>query len=366
MIEFNADYFDGRSAARRAVRVRASDTHLHVSGEDVEVAYRIQETTVNTPLARLQRVLTLPDGSELHTSDQAAIDALFGDRLPIATGLARLESRWSRALIALGAVALCTWAFMVFGVPLVARPLAALVPAGMERTVGREALASLDGTLCNPSTLAARDIEHLRRLLDRVLAGLDEVPDITLEARECKAIGANALALPGGTVIVTDALVGLDMSDEALSAVLAHEVGHVYRQHAMRMTVQTSLGALLIATVMGDAAAITSLAYTLPTALLNSGYSRTMEIEADEFAYERMRAAGLSPAALGDALEALMKSRTWGERTGEEKDENRDEKRDEKRDGEKGVGKANASGWTDYLSSHPAVEERIRRARSGG
>jgi Zn-dependent protease with chaperone function len=356
VIEFNADYFDGRSAARRAVRVRASATHLHVSGEGIEAAYRIDETTVDTPLARLQRVLTLPDGAELHTADHAAIDSLFGDRLPVATGLARLESRWSRALIALGVVGVCTWAFMVFGVPLVARPLAALIPAGVERSIGRQALATLDGALCDPSALAEGEIEHLRMLLERVLMGLDIDGDVTLQARNCKAIGANALALPGGTVVVTDALATLAMGDEALIAVLAHEVGHIERAHAMRMTVQTSLGALLVATVMGDAAAITSLAYTLPTLLLNSGYSRAMETEADEFAYERLRALGLSTAALGDALEALVKSH--GKREGTDKG----------KDDEKGAGKGegNAGGWTDYLSSHPAVEERIRRARSGG
>ncbi len=343
MIEFNADYFDGRSAERRAVRVRASDTHLHVSGQTVQVAHRIDETSVDTPLARLHRVLTLPDGTELHTADNAAIDALFGHRLPIATGLARLESLWSRALIALAVLGVCIWMLMVYGVPLLARPLAALVPVTVEQSLGRQALASLDGSLCKPSTLEAHELEHLRTLLGRVLVGLDQPQAITLEARNCKGIGPNAFALPGGTVLVTDALAHLGMSDETLSAVFAHEVGHIQRQHAMRMAVQTSLGALLVGTVMGDAASITSLAYTLPTVLLNSGYSRTMETEADEFAYERLREVGLSPSALGDALEALMRAHEKGEDSARQPSER----------------------WSDYLSSHPAVEERIRRARGG-
>lgn len=49
-------------------------------------------------------------------------------------------------------------------------------------------------------------------------------------------IGANAFALPDGTLVVTDELVELagDNDDEVL-AVLAHELGHIHERHGLRL-----------------------------------------------------------------------------------------------------------------------------------
>ena len=53
---------------------------------------------------------------------------------------------------------------------------------------------------------------------------------------------ANAFALPGGTVVMTDAIVQAaadkGISDDALVGVLAHEIGHVVHRHGMRMVVE--------------------------------------------------------------------------------------------------------------------------------
>ena len=53
-----------------------------------------------------------------------------------------------------------------------------------------------------------------------------------LELRSGEALGANALALPSGIVIMTDDLVALAKSDDEIGAVMAHELGHVRGRHA--------------------------------------------------------------------------------------------------------------------------------------
>ena len=49
----------------------------------------------------------------------------------------------------------------------------------------------------------------------------------TLVFRKSDAIGANAMALPSGTIVVTDGLVTLAEDDREILGVLAHEAGHV-------------------------------------------------------------------------------------------------------------------------------------------
>ncbi len=48
--------------------------------------------------------------------------------------------------------------------------------------------------------------------------------------------GANAFALPGGVLFMTDALVAL-AEPAAILGVLAHELGHVQQRHATRVVV---------------------------------------------------------------------------------------------------------------------------------
>ncbi len=63
---------------------------------------------------------------------------------------------------------------------------------------------------------------------------------MTVEFRASPIIGANAFALPGGIVIVTDQLMQLAEHDDEILAVLAHEIGHVKHRHVLRGLPQDS------------------------------------------------------------------------------------------------------------------------------
>ena len=157
-------------------------------------------------------------------------------------------------------------------------------------------------------------------------------------------MGANAFALPGGAVVLTDALVKLAQNDAQISAVLAHEVGHVRHHHGLRLAIQAAGLAALIATLAGDAVSITGLAVALPTALLQSGYSREFEDEADAYAFRRLKEIQLSPKYFAQILARIEESRN------KDPDANR-RSGPERRRSDHG-----------YLSTHPATAERIERA----
>ena len=107
---------------------------------------------------------------------------------------------------------------------------------------------------------------------------------------------------------MTDELVLLAESDEQIMAVLAHEVGHLHGRHSLRILLQNSLSALLIAGLTGDISNITALSAAVPTVLMQAKYSRDFEREADDFAFDYLEMRGASTDALSDLLLKLEES----------------------------------------------------------
>lgn len=127
----------------------------------------------------------------------------------------------------------------------------------------------------------------------------------------------NAFAAPGGLVLVSRGLIRCCRSEDALAAVLAHEIGHVQLQHGLRAIRKGRLtSALTVLSVeagknlAGDQLAEVTKAFEgsitdISTTLMNSGYARGLESDADESAVILLRRVGYDPRALLDMLEQM-------------------------------------------------------------
>jgi Zn-dependent protease with chaperone function len=167
-------------------------------------------------------------------------------------------------------------------------------------------------------------------------------PRYTLHFRDGGPVGANALALPDGTIVVTDQLLALAAHDEEIFAVLAHELGHINRRHSLRMLIQGSIVAFVVSWYIGD---VSSVAAGAPTLLLQARYSRDHEREADNYGADMLKANGISPRRLADMLTKLEAAHL-----------SKVEKAAEK---ERSPPAADKPRISDYLASHPATRERI-------
>jgi len=234
--------------------------------------------------------------------------------------------------------------FIQFGIPLLAEQAAYAIPPDTETTLGEETLQLLDKTLFKPTALGKQRQAELMLLFTQVVEALDATErPYRLELRSSPRIGANAFALPGGTVIMTDELIALANHDEEIAAVLAHEVGHVRHRHAMRQVIQDSAVGLVVATLTGDVFSATSLAATLPTMLVDAKFSRDMERQADDVAVEYLVQRGYGVSHFAAILTSMEKS--YADKAGSGSDQ-------------KGV--------TSYFSSHPATRERLERLQKDG
>jgi predicted Zn-dependent protease len=130
----------------------------------------------------------------------------------------------------------------------------------------------------------------------------------------------NAFAAPGGLILISRGLLRCADSEETVAAILAHEISHVVLKHGLkaisnaRWTAAVQAGANATVQVAGSpelkqlTGAFKDSINDITNTLVNSGYSREQELEADQMALVIMRKAGYEPQAFDDML-GVMKSK---------------------------------------------------------
>jgi predicted Zn-dependent protease len=321
-----ATYFDGMTSRRRQVTLAVANGIAIVTGE-VDRECPLADLRVSEASRHGARIVTFPDGAFLEIEDKAAFAVLLASTGHRGTLVARLQQSWRATLLAAAGMAILLLLLWRFALPLLADFVAAALPASVEQALGERVLEELDQRYFAESTLSQAAQQRIATQFSGLAGSLDGAAQYRLLFRKSR-IGPNALALPSGQIVLTDELVRLlDDDSEALMGVLAHELGHLQRRHLMRRVVHGAATGAAAMALFGDAS---SMLATVPALLLDLKYSRDAEIEADDFAAGLMEGAGLEPARLALGLERLAGG------------------------GERAVA---------YLSSHPAMEERVARLR---
>jgi predicted Zn-dependent protease len=335
-------YYDGRSSARYNVELECDGSTLMLRGEGVDISFPVAAIRISPRVGDARRSIRFPNEALCEIIDHSSLENLLGKagENPLQMQLFRWERSNTLVLLALLLTIVVIAGFIRYGSPEIARQVAYAVPPASEATLGRESLAFLDKSLMKPSKLPESRRQEVTALFGRMKESLPGAKEYRIEFRDSEQIGANAFALPGGTIIVTDAMIALVRSDEELAGILAHESGHVHSRHVLRQVLQSTGIGLLIAAVTGDITSITSLSATIPTALINAGYSRDFENEADDAAVTYLTKADIQPKIYADTLARLQAEHD--KKTGK---------------------KSDSHPWSpmDLLSTHPVTSERIRR-----
>lgn len=179
-----------------------------------------------------------------------------------------------RSVVVLAVIAVLVVAFTLKLPPLIAR----LIPQSMEQRMGRLMVGNFGAYACStPQGDAA-----LRALGER----LGKQGNVTI--RIVRAPMINAVAFPGGQVVLFDGLIQSAQSPEEVAGVLSHELGHVAHRDGMESLIrQFGLGLLF--------GGIDSNVSGYSQALLNANYSRKAEMGADGYAIGHLQAANISP-----------------------------------------------------------------------
>ena len=129
----------------------------------------------------------------------------------------------------------------------------------------------------------------------------------------------NAFAAPGGLIFITRGMLACCRNEGALAAVLAHEIGHVQSKHGLQAikksritTALTTIGVEGTKTFAGEGLATLTQTFgesitDITKTLVNNGYSREFEREADRSAILILERVGYNPNGLVDMLREMDK-----------------------------------------------------------
>ena len=364
------DYFDGQQARPQPVRLVVQQGRLHIDGEGIALQVPVRQVSWPERQRHGARQAYLPGHGMLSHADATAWDAWAAASGLRPSLVVWAMQSWRGALLALVLTVAALWAGYQWGLPWGAQALVAVVPQRLDTELGALVQRTLERDILQPSRLPEAQQAAVRLAFERAAAqlarqdGAAAVPAYVLlfRAMPLRPMNpqppqppspspspspdpdpgvANALALPGGAIIVTDAMVLL-LADrpDVLLGVLGHELGHLRHRHGMRLLVQASLLGAVSAAVIGDFSAVLAAA---PVLFGQAAYSRNFEFEADQAAARLLRANALSPAIFGVLFDRLQTARR------------------QPGDGATPL----PGGWGPGMASHPPDAERVRRMQAG-
>jgi len=220
------------------------------------------------------------------------------------------------------------WILYTQGVPALATPLTNLIPLSWERALGNRLLSELapQETHCSNPSLQ----EKVDTLLQALTSKTGEMP-YQFRVFIVNQSVTNAVALPGGNIILYRGLLEKTETPEELAGVMAHEIQHILQRHSMRqLTHNTTLG-LVIGALTGDISGIMAFALEGAHLLQSLSYSRAAEEEADQKGLELLAAAGIDPQGMLSFFEYLQHQQD----------------------------RHSPDRFWPYLSTHPDIQDRI-------
>ncbi|HBH69254.1 MAG TPA: peptidase M48 [Erwinia persicina] len=307
-MQLNGYYqYPGR-AAREAARLTLSEQHLTLEQGSHRQLVMMKDVAVSDALGTIPLTLTFPDGGRFVPEDDRAFRQWWQQRHR--PGLVhRLEQHRRGVLLTLlgTLVAIACWIWVIL--PVTSQVLAQHIPSYVERQIGQQTFTLLQNTGFTAGRLTPAQQQRINRLFrDTVPAEMKEDPTpLRLKIMHFDG-GANAFMLADGTLIVSDDLVRMARSDDAIAAVMLHEMGHHQHRHVMRMLVRSSLVSLSYLWLTGDVSGIGDTLLQSAAFIDQMQYSRSMEREADDFAIAQMKAQGRSLAAMAEIYGQLEQS----------------------------------------------------------
>ena len=278
--------------------------------EPDRLAFRSEDTTFDVPLEQLIVELGEEDGRiyfrdrmdaglRIFTEEEAILDAPgIGRDGTLRQYLVRTGSRreLGRRLRVTGYVVAACFLLGWLGVQatqLMVRSLVARLPPEWEQKLGEERIAELkaEGVLIEDSNRVAKLTTLLAPLLRVVPQGN------TFKFHLLDSPQPNAMAVPGGHILVTTALLDLASNNELLG-VIAHEAAHLTQNHHARKVISAAGPVIIFGTFFHSRNGLANFVGRGSELMLTQGFSQEYETEADELGWQYLVQANLDPRGM--------------------------------------------------------------------
>lgn len=361
MARFTGKFFDGRTAGKKSVSVRPSPSGLILTFPDkrevswVYSSLRLADSGANKGPVRVEHEAKEGNTSIVETlviADDSFL-ARVEDIAPNALGSLWEQPRHrklKRVLLGLAVLVIPLFLYLVWkiAIPIATDTFVPNIPVSWEEKLGESAFQSMFGeTPAPPSPEVRKALDEIsRRLLEPVTS---QPYNFRIYIHPSKMF--NAMALPGGIIVVFQGLLDHTETPEELAGVLAHEFQHVLLRHPTRNLVRQVALSIILAMIVGDSGGVMGLILEMAGQLGALHYTRKMEVEADKYGMEMMLAGRVDPKGMIGIFKKFK------EQEGKLTIQFGDEKSPDAKDGKKGDD--DSPEWLEYFSTHPMGKNRV-------
>lgn len=332
---FEARYFDGVTAKPHQVTVELYGACLRIEiPGSAPVDWRYRDIQVlDQPVSPQPAKLTTGKERNARLYIEPEYWAALKTKLPsTAFPTIRLATSWKALLAYTGLSLAFVFGAVSFG-PGLFEQASGLIPRETEVQIGKMALAS---SIDHPVCIAPQGHLALQKMVDNLKQGMTrDVPVHVRVVSDDETL--NALAAPGGQLILFSGIIRHANSAEEVAGVLAHEMAHVEMNHPMKSLMRHLGVSFTLQMMLGDTVALGNTAQF--AGMLNHlHYSRKDELEADKVGFELLEKANIDPSGLTLFFERVKQM--------EAKNHN----------------PVNGHwGLDDYFSTHPPTAQRIHQ-----
>jgi Zn-dependent protease with chaperone function len=345
-LQFSGYLFDGKCAKKQLVRIELTPCHITLTlcGRSAESwPYSDIRWAAETTPFHIEHKFNTPEGERLETL--VVENPVFYENCqriaPNDFSCTTIKNSFNWKIFSGGALILLLFFFAVFKIVpyYFMDQFLDKIPLEWEETIGNAVLSAFPVEK-NPDPRVMALLTDTLRLLKQ--SKVEKTP-YNLKVFILPTEQINALALPGGNIIVFEGLLKIVDSPEEIAGVLAHEAQHIFLKHSTRGILRNLASWILLALIRGDANAVMESVVGIAGQLNTLGFSRKMETEADIKGIELMLEAKINPKGMLSIFKKLLK----------------EELKLEENKKNSSISK-NAKEVFSYLSTHPSAKIRIK------
>lgn len=322
-------YYDGISnVAHDAILSYHDEQHVKIIYQHQSKIYPIKSFEYIASVGNILPCIDLPNDARIEFLSHELPEWLPLQHKKMLFHVQNIEQNWRWIALSFIAVIFVIFSTFKWFIPAAAYTVAMNLPETTMYRLGDESEKMVIQYTQN-TQLSAQRQQQILQLYQR----LEQKQPAKLVFRGGGRIGANALAIPNNTIVLTDELVELTKNDYELLAVLAHEQGHLDERHSLQQILRGLGMSLFYMMITGDS---TDLFTNFPIMLMSAQYSQHFELEADQKSIDEMKRLGISPQHLADFLQRLNQQHG---------------------------GDSNDNSLMDIFASHPPTQERVAQVQ---
>ena len=342
-LQFAGSLFDGRSSQKHLVDVELTPQEIILKSpgdKPIRWAYPQLCWAADTSPFHIEHCAEGDEGLETLVVDDPDFYRSVLEIAPKSFSSRENESKFNWKLYSVGILVLIFSAYVfIKTVPsFLADQMVEKIPIEWEVTVGQSILKMLP-VAQKPDPEVLKVLQDTVDFLKQSLSG--NPYDLKVYILPVEQV--NALALPGGPIVIFEGLIDKAESPEELAGVLAHEIQHILLRHSTRGILRNMAESILVTIFLGDMNSVMEGIVQLAGQLETLGLSREMEAEADQKGMELIFSANIDPHGMIRIFEKLMQEESLQKELSEEKT----------------ASEENDMKLFSYFSTHPSGRNRL-------